>query len=165
MASDKIKRNFVWLRRVLGIIDKTTLPGEILGDVRPTMDLFGWDRLAEASSFSASAVAAPGFLVNGPITPEGVVRLVLNASVRHTDTGVSMFMFIDKDMRGTSAELVGVTTPYVQLPPNVDASADRWLTLAPRHRLRGRAEAALVAGALTLSFEFIDLPIGEYIPL
>lgn len=164
MGIDKIKRNFVWLRQVLGIIDKTTLPGEILGDVRPTMDLFGWDRLGEASSFSASAVAAPGFLVNGPITPEGIVRLVLNASVRHTDAGVDHLLWIDKDMRGPSAQLVGVTTPYLALPTGVDASADHWIMLAPRHRLRGRAAAALVAGALTLAFEFIDLPQGEYIP-
>ena len=163
MAIDKIKRSFIWLRQALDIIDKTTLPGDILGEVRPTIDTFGWERLAGRTEFAAVAVAAPGIIVNGPVTPDGVLRLYLNASVKHTDTGVTHFIWIDLDMRGASAELVGVTNPNVAVPSNVDQSADRWLLVAPTHRLRARADVATVAGALTMSMNFVDLPIGEYV--
>lgn len=162
--SDKIKRSFVWLRKTLGIIDKTTLPGEVLGDVRPVIDLFGWDRLGEASVVSANSVVAPGATVNGDVTPDGVLRLVLHANVQHTDTNVDHFLWIDKLAQAAGGFIVGVTSPNVAVPVLVDQSTSGWFVLAPGDRIRGNADVALVAGALTLNTNFIDLPLGEYIP-
>ncbi len=159
-----INRALMWLRKSLEITEETDSPQTLSEILRPTIDVFGWERLAARTQFAAASVAAPGIIVNGPVTPDGVLRLVLNASVRHTDTGVDHFIWIDLDMRGASAELVGITSPSVAVPPLVDQSTDRWFTIAPTHRFRGRAELATIAGALTLSMTFIDLPIGEYVP-
>jgi len=167
MARDKVKRAFTWIRNSLSIIDRTTLPGEILGEIRPTMDLFGWERLADRSTslFNESNAAAPAANVNGPVTPEGVLRLVLHASVKHSDVGVSHLLWIDKDLRGVTPELVGVMqlVPFA-IPEGIDVSLERWITIESGRRIRGRADVALIAGSLTLSMNFIDLPIGEYVP-
>ena len=161
----KIKKSFFWIQKALQVLgQRTTLPNEVGEIIQPVIDTFGWERLAGRTDFAVAAVAAPGIIVNGPITPDGVLRLYLNASVKHTDTGVTHFIWIDLDMRGASAELVGVTNPNVAVPVSVDQSTDRWLAVAPTHRLRARADVATVAGALTMSMNFIDLPIGEYIP-
>ena len=162
MAIDKIKRNFVWLRRVLGIIDKTTLPGEIVGEVRPTMDIFGWDRLFGPTEHDTSGVAAPATTVSGPVTPDDVLRVVLHASVVHTDTGVTHFLWIDKLMP-IGGFIVGMPVPLAAVPVDVDVGTQSWIFLEPGSTLRGRADTALVAGALVLDINFIDLPAGEYI--
>jgi len=159
---DKIKRSFVWLRQALDIIDKTTLPGQVLGEVRVGMDLFGWDRLQE-STHDNSGAAAPASTVTGPITPDGILRLVLHASVVHTDTGVTHFLWIDR-AQPVGGAIVGITSPNVAVPVNVDVGATHWFWLEPGSTPRGRADVALVAGALVLDMLFIDLPFGEYIP-
>ncbi len=162
MAIDKIKRSFIWLRQVLGIIDKTTLPGDVLGEVRVGMDLFGWDKLAGPLEFDNSGIAAPGIIVNGPITPDDVLRVYFHASVTHTDTGVNHFIWIDR--LTPSGDNIGVTNPNVAVPSTVDQASVHWIWVQPGARLRGRADVALVAGALVLDLQFIDLPFGEYIP-
>jgi len=162
MAIDKIKRSFVWLRQVLGIIDKTTLPGDVLGEVRVGMDLFGWDRLT-VTEHDTSGAAAPASTVSGPVTPQGILRLVLHASVVHTDTGVNHFLWIDR-VQPTGGAIVGITSPNVAVPVNVDVGMQNWAYLEPGTVMRGRADIALVAGALVLDILFIDLPFGEYIP-
>jgi len=162
LPTDKIKRNFVWLRKVLGIIDKTTLPGEILGDVRPTMDLFGWDRLGEVTSFSTSFSAAPANSTAGAITPEGFLRCYFSGGVRHTDVGVDHFLWIEKIMPD-AAQVVELTPATVAVPVTVPQALDRWVFCEAGARLRGRAGVNLVAGAIAMNLNFVDLPIGEYI--
>jgi len=162
MAIDKIKRSFIWLRQVLGIIDKTTLPGDVLGEVRVGMDVFGWERVGGVTLHDNSGAAAPATIVNGPITPDDVLRVYFHASVRHTDPGVTHFLWIDKLMP-TGGGLIGVTTSNVAAPATVDQSADRWIYVESGARLRGRSGDALVAGALALDLNFVDLDIGEYI--
>lgn len=162
MARDKIKRSFIWLRNSLELIDRTTLPGEILGEVRPTLDTFGWDRLKQ-NEFSTQFASAPANGVAGPVTPEGVVRLILTASVRHTDTGVVHFMWIEK-LESVITEITHVTDPTVEKPVNVPESLKRWIWVPPGARLRARVLTNLVAGSVAFNFTFIDLPFGEYIP-
>jgi len=163
MARDKVKRAFTWLRTSLRIIDRTTLPGEILGEIRPILDTFGWDRLHEASSFASPFTAAPGNIVTGPVTPDDVIRVYLTAAVRHTDTGVSKFLWIEKSLPG-NLTFVGVTPPTLAIPPQVPQALGRVIVLEPAARLRGRTDVNLVAGAIALDLNFIDLPFGEYIP-
>jgi len=158
-----INRGFMWIRKVLEITEQTESP-QVLGEVaQPTIDVFGWERLAEVRSFDSSGAAAPATTVSGPATPDGVLRVVLHASVVHTDTGVDHFLWIDK-VQPTGGGITGVTSPNIAVPINVDVGMTRVIHLQPGTILRGRADIALVAGALSLDLEFIDLPIGEYFP-
>lgn len=162
MALDKIKRSFIWLRDSLEIIDRTTLPGTILGEVRPVLDTFGWDRLVEPE-FVSQFAAAPANGVAGPVTPQGVVRVILTASVRHTDTGVDHFLWIEK-LQTDITLITHITPPTIAVPVDVPQSLTRWIWCEPGTRLRGRSDINLVAGAIAFSFTFLDLPFGEYIP-
>ncbi len=157
-----INRGFIWLRKVLQITEETESPSVLSEIVRPTMDVFGWDRLAEPREQDNSGAAAPASTVNGPVTPVGVLRVVFHCSVRHTDTGVTHFLWIDR-LEATGGALTGVTTPNVAVPVTVDQSCDHWVFLEAGTRLRGRSDIALVAGAIAIDMVFIDLPIGEYI--
>lgn len=161
MPTDKIKRSFVWLRKTLGIIDKTTLPGEVLGEVRPVMDLFGWDRLGEVSIFESPFTVAPGTAVTSTEVPEDVVRLVLFAAVRHTDPGVTHFLWLDKVMPG--AQTLSLTPSPIDNGTFVPQGLGRHIILEPGSFLRGRSADALIGGALALDMNFIDVPIGEYV--
>jgi len=156
-----INRGLMWLRKVLQVTEETESPSVLSEIVQPSMDVFGWDRL-ENPEFDTSGVAAPTIVVNGPITPEGVIRLVLHASVVHTDSTLSHFLWIDKQ-REVTTELVGVSNPINEVPADVDIGLDRWVWVEPGSRLRGRAAVALGNGALVLDITFVDLPIGEYI--
>lgn len=162
MSTDKIKRSFVWLRKTLGIIDKTTLPGEVLGGVRPVMDLFGWERLGEPSQFISPFTASPGNTVTSAVVPPDFVRLILFAAVRHTDPGVTHFLWIDKVMPvgGTTVSLV--PSPTLQ-DTNVPQALARHVILEPGSALRGRSVDALVGGAIALDINSLDIPLGEYV--
>ncbi len=157
-----INRGFMWLRKVLQITEETESPSVLSEIVRPTMDVFGWDRLAQVRVHDNSGAAAPASTVNAPITPNDVLRVVFHASVRHTDTGVDHLLWIDK-LEASGGGLTGITTSNLAVPVGVDQGTDRWIFLEPGTRLRGRADIALVAGALAIDLNFIDLPIGEYI--
>lgn len=162
MTTDKIKRSFVWLRKTLGIIDKTTLPGDVLGEVRPIMDVFGWERLGEPSEFISPFTAAPGNTVTSTLVPDTVVRLILFAAVRHTDPGVPHFLWIDKVMPGGATNVSLTSNPTDQLT-SLPQGLTRRIILEPGSALRGRSLDALVGGALALDINFIDIPIGEYV--
>ncbi len=158
-----INRGFMWLRKVLEITEETESP-QVLGEVaQPIIDVFGWDRLGEQRDWDSSGAAAPASTVLGPVTPDGVLRLVTHASLVHTDTGVDHILWIDK-VREPAAQTVGIFTFPLAVPINVDVALDRFIQMEQGSLLRGRADIALVAGALVLDIEFIDLPIGEYVP-
>jgi len=162
LAIDKIKRNFVWLRKVLGIIDKTTLPGEILGEVRPTLDTFGWDQLQQPSAFGSTFAVAPATSTAAAVTPEGFLRVYFHAAVRHTDTGVDHFLWIEKVLANTG-QVIEITPPNIQVPVGVPQSATQWIMVEAGATIRGRTDIPLVAGAIALNVNFVDLPSGEYI--
>ncbi len=153
----------MWLRKVLQVTEDTESPSVLSEIVRPTMDVFGWDRLGGVREFDNTGAAAPALIVNGPVTPIDVVRLVTHASVVHTDVGLDHLLWITKVLPA-GAGTVGVHSPALAVPINVDEACRHWIYLQPGTLLRGHADVALIAGALVLDLEFIDLPIGEYIP-
>ncbi len=157
-----INRGFTWLRKVLEITEETDAPSVLSEIVRPSMDLFGWERLGGVTEFDSSGAAAPAQFVNGPTTPDDVLRLYVHASVVHTDTGVTKFLWIEKQLPITTS-VIGCTVPQ-NVPINVDVGSPDWIWVEAGARLRGRSDINLVAGALVLDLNFIDLPIGEYIP-
>lgn len=161
MASDKIKRNIIWLRKTLGIIDKTTLPGEILGEVRPTMDTFGWDRLDDLQNERVN-VAAPGQVAASTVVPPGIVRYIHAASITHTDTGVTHEASLVK-RRQPNTFNVGVPTDRRLITDLMFCSMQGRTFIREGDFLIGQVVTAPVAGQLTLTFYFVDIDPGEYI--
>jgi len=166
MARDKIKRAFTWIRKSLRIIDRTTLPGEILGEVRPTLDTFGWERLSETPQTDLSETAN-ATATDGPIVPEGTMRYVLFASVQHDEPdGGNRICWIELV---TSSFPVGILE-HLTIAGDSTAStrvrygSPRPLLMRPGELLRGRSTAATGVGRnLGLRQVFIDIPVGEYI--
>lgn len=162
MAQDKIKRSFVWIRKTLGIIDKTTLPGEILGEVRPILDMFGWERLLEEVVLSVNALF-PAVAVASATPPVGTVRLILAASLEHGDVAVNHIGWIVK-RRNPGATDVGLSTDRTEFDAGEFLSLTRPTFLQNNDFLVGEIIGAPAAGNLSLRTFHIDLDPGEYVP-
>jgi len=166
MSTDKIKRQFIWLRKVLELIDRTTLPGEILGEVRVGLELFGWDRLPETITVENKGATATGTVLSVP-APDGFTRVILQGEVVSSDSAIAQKLFLTQTgVLGVGAE-VGVSAPTSQAIG--EAGTPGVLTtrvfLQQGERLIGRAIPAPGVGEnLTLQYRHIDLPFGEYIP-
>jgi len=162
VAIDKIKRNFVWLRRALGIIDKTTLPGEIGGEVRPTIDMFGWERLPE-EQFLVSAAPDPAVAIASPETPENTLRIVYAASLEHTDTGVNHICWMMKRRNPGSID-VGLPTDRGDIDVGEFMSMIGTTFLVAGDFIIAEIIGVPVAGQLSLRLNVVDVDIGEYVP-
>lgn len=159
MPVDKIKRSFLWIRKSLGIIDKTTLPGDVNGEVRVAMDLFGWDRLQQPGVHQNSGTTA-ATTVNGLLCPPDVLRLVLCGDVHHNDP-IDRTIWMEK-VTPASAVALGIVVPRL-LGTLEGNPLERWVYLVEGERLRARADAMGVAAVLSLTLSVIDVPVGEYI--
>ena len=162
MARDKIKRSFLWLRRTLEIIDKTTLPGEILGEVRATLDTFGWDRLP-SEQFLQFVATAPQVAVASSTPPIDVLRVVLGASLEHTDTGVNHIAWLTK-RRNPGPFDVGIPTDRQDIDVGEFMSMIGRTFLINNDFVIAEIIGAPVVGQITLRLITIDIPFGEYIP-
>lgn len=158
---DKIKRNLLWLRKTLGIIDKTTLPGEILGEVRPTIDTFGWDRLGNLQVERVNAAAATSVVVS-TVVPADVIRYIHAMSIVHTDTGVTHTVSIVKRRQPNTLN-VGIPTDRSTILPLQHVSMIGRTFITEGEFILGQLVTATVAGQLTLTFYFVDIDRGEYI--
>lgn len=162
MALDKIKRNLVWLRRALGIIDKTTLPGEILGEVRPTIDTFGWERLPE-EQFLATSAGDPAVAIASAATPDNTLRIVYGASLEHTDAGVNHICWMVKRRNPGSID-VGLPTDRQDIDVGEFMSMIGTTFLVAGDFIVAEIIGAPVAGQLSLRLNVVDVDIGEYVP-
>lgn len=162
MAQDKIKRSFVWLRKTLGIIDKTTLPGEILGEVRPILDTFGWDRLSEEVVLSVNALF-PAVAVASATPPVGTLRLILHASLEHGDAGVNHIAWILK-RRNPGGIDVGLSTDRADIDAGEFISITRATFLRNNEFIIAEMLGVPIAGNMSLRTFHIDLDPGEYLP-
>lgn len=161
MASDKIKRSLLWMRKTLGIIDKTTLPGEINGEVRPTMDLFGWERLENLQVQRINAAAPLQVVVSG-VVPPGVIRYVHAASVSHTDVGVTHEVSLVKRRQPNTLN-VGIPIDRSTISFEMFASMQGRTFIREGEFLLGQVVDAPAVGVLILTFFFVDIDPGEYI--
>ena len=169
MASDKVKRALIWLRTSFRITDKTTLPGEILGEIRPVVDVFGWDRY---NPRSVGAGSGPSFQnANGgvatniallSIVPDDVSRLVIYASMSHNDpAGLIMAMIV----RGGGVDLAVAMSSVAIVPEPIRFPLPRQILLQPGEQLIAVSEVAPAAGfRLNVRYKFVDLDPGEYVP-
>jgi len=171
MAIDKVKRSLIWLRQTLRITEKTTLPGEVLGAIRPVVDTFGWERLNSQSSgegigpqsiniFGSTTLAAMA------PTPEGVMRYIIAASWKTNDPAFIGSLRCELLSAGTSVA-VAVQEPF-DFPiaqPNVTVGLNRHLLLEPGDFLRSVSSVATaVATRNEFQARFVDIDFGEYIP-
>lgn len=170
MATDKVKRALIWLRTAFRITDKTTLPGEILGEIRPTVDTFGWDRLNPQSSGpgegpQSESVLGPlaNALVSMSVVPEGTMRYVISASMSTNDPGLVAMMRFEILSDGIS---MGVQEPFFINGNgfNVRIGLNRHLLMEPGDVFRMVSEPA-PGGAFrnTVRMRFVDIDFGEYI--
>lgn len=169
MATDKVKRALIWLRTAFRITEKTTLPGEILGEIRPTVDVFGWDRFDPNSAGAGSGPEienANGGLATNivllGVVPDGVARLVIYASMSHNDpAGATMAMIV----RGAGVDLAIATTPIAILPEPIRFPLERQILLQPGEQIIAVSAVAPAAGTrLNVRYKFVDLDPGEYVP-
>lgn len=161
---DKIKRAFTWLRKTFVITEKTTAPGALLDDIQIIADVFGWERLNETVSNVATS-AVNQSLISGPVVPDDVLRLVIEANVETAEATLPFTMWIDH-LDGDSNINVGVMRP-IQIPISaisIRCAMTRPVIMSPGDRLAGRSSPATGIGdTLVLRQRFVDLPIGEYI--
>jgi len=170
MARDKVKRAFIWIRNSLRIIDRTTLPGEILGEVRPTLDTFGWDRLSPApagegtgpetennQSVLGGDVAALG------VVPQGIMRYVIAASASHDDP-VAGGLALSIQRRNGGLD-IGLTQAIATAASPVRHGLLRSILLAPGEQLLARSTPApVITSRIFVRMLFVDIDFGEYIP-
>lgn len=171
MAEDKLKRSFIWLRQALRIIDKTTLPGTIVGEVRPTIDIFGWDRLNPESSGPGNGPESlnnNGALANTTASmvavPAGVMRYIINASCQTDDAALIAFMRMEVVKDGIA---IAAQEPFFLNAngANVRIGLNRHLLLETGDVLQCVSSVAPAAGQRnSIRARFVDIDFGEYIP-
>jgi len=162
---DKIKRAFLWLRKAMQITEKTTLPGKILDEIRPTIDLFGWEQLAGlvgvGPRFSIASGAAASDAVLLPVTPEGVMRYVIHASCSHPDP-IDLIMSIQIRAFGSDTGIAQSIVAMAAAPQRFGLAHP--VLLRPGELLLARSSPAPAVGLqLSLRMIFVDIEPGEYI--
>lgn len=159
--TDKIKKAITWIRTSLRITERTTNPGTITGEIRPVLDVLGWDALKEPQ-FAVQA-GTDVSSISGPTVPAGVIRLLLEASIETSNTALVFVLWIDHVGALTSVGVMRPLTLPVKTAP-IKVGLERVLYMVEGDSLRGRSDPATGVGeTLTLRQRFIDLPIGEYI--
>jgi len=171
MAEDKIKRAFVWLRQSLRIVDRTTLPGTILGEVRPTLDTFGWDRLSPSPSGVGNgprSLNSNGALASATAAmvavPDGVMRYIINASIQTDDPALVAFMRFEVVKDGIA---IAAQEPFFinANGANVRIGLNRHLLLEPGDVLQAVSSVAPAAGQRnSIRARFVEIDFGEYVP-
>ncbi len=166
-----INRGLQWIKKVLEVTEIATVPTQVLPEVRPTIDVFGWDRLSEVVQEQANNTATQ--TVQGTVVPEGVVRLVVLASVNHRElllatTRTLWIEIVHQAQGGLGQVRVGLVRPLL-VPgdgdPGIDVPLQRWIVMNPGDRLVGKSAPATGVGiGLNLNQSFVEIPVGEYVP-
>lgn len=161
--SDKIKRALTWIRKTLDITERTNMPEGIMRNIKPTLDVFGWERLPEAR-----AVVNTGTNVSSQVssvTPDETTRLVYACSVETSNNLLAFWLWIEHRVTASGID-VGIMTPTLTAAGTgtMRIGANRALLLAPGDQLIARSNAVVgAAETLSVRMRYIDLPIGEYV--
>ena len=160
---EKITRALIWIRKSLRIIEKSEAPDQLLDSIRPTVDAFGWERLLETTIEEVSSPAPNAFVEFGAaFTDTELIRVILKASGRQTDTGVTHTVSLTKQNSSRGAE-VGMPLDRATVIPTEVASMIGQTYLIAGQILQFQSTLALVAGGIAAQVEWVDIPIGEYI--
>lgn len=169
MPRSGINRGFSWLRKVLQVTEETESPSTLGELVRPTMDVFGWERLAPflvgaGPTTDATTGADATDIVILEAVPAGVMRYVLRASCSHDDPGG---LVLSMQVRSGGVDIAlqkdsGVAT-QAALPFRL--GLERCILMAPGEQLLCRSSAPPAAlTSLFIRYHFVDIDFGEYIP-
>lgn len=160
---EKITRALIWIRKSLRIIEKSESPDEFLDSIRPTVDAFGWERLLETTIEEVSSPAPSSVVEFGAaFTDTEKIRVILKASGRTSDTGVTHTVSLTKQNSARGAE-VGMPLDRPTVIPAEIASMIGQGYLIAGQLIQFQSTKALVAGGIAAQFEWVDIPIGEYI--
>jgi len=157
---DKIKRAILWLRKSFEIIERTDVPDRLLADVRPTVDVLGWENLLDVDHSINTGTNVVS--ISSAAVPDNVIRLVLEASVETSNSALAFDMWIEHSALTNIAVMRPVSIPIA--PNSIVVGMERVIYLLEGDSMRGRcAPATGVGETLTMRTRFVDLPIGEYI--
>ncbi len=159
-----INRALMWLRKSLEITEATDSPRVLSEVLDPIVDVFGWERLNEATALVTTSGANVN-TITSPAVPDDVLRLILEASVETTESTLAFHMWMDHLDFRTNVN-VGVMRPVaVPISAIIIRNAMKGpLFLRSGDRLAGRCTPATGVGdSLTIRQRFVDLPIGEYV--
>ena len=166
MARSGINRGFMWLRKVLQVTEETDTPQVVSENLRPTIDVFGWERYSveggTADLNAQGTLAADSVLLAA--VPADVMRYVIFGSMSHNDP-VAGGLELSMHVRLVGALEIGISRPIQVLANPTRVGIERSILLAPGQLLLARSVPAPAAGTrLFIRYHFVDLPIGEYIP-
>ena len=160
-----INRGFMWIRKVLEITEETEVPQVVSEQVRPAIDLFGWDRYTPGhpDDINAQGTLAADSVLLAPV-PAGIMRYVIFASCSHNDP-VAGGLELSIQVRVEGALDIGVSRPIQVLANPTRVGIERSILMAPGEVLLCRSNPAPAAGTrIFIRYRFVDLPFGEYIP-
>ena len=167
-----INRAFSWLKRTLQITEKTVAPDFLFSGAQPVLDLFGWERLAPAivgpggpESLSANGADNADTAQFG-VVPEGVMRLILRASMSTNDLLTGMTLSMQVTSGGIAVAIAAARIEPAVVPGSEPARypLDRWILMGPGDQLGVRSSTAPAVGSrLNIRMQFVDLDVGEYV--
>ncbi len=170
MAEDKIKRAITWIRKSLEITEKTTNPGTVAGEIIPTLDAFGWEKLQELTDGDTLSATNTTVVDSLPV-PEGILRYVLFGSVEHAElvgTDLTCWIELSANVPSQIDFPVGLLRPQLLLgaaaTQNIRLGGVAPFIMRPGEVLRARCSPATGVGIqLRIRLAWVDLPPGEYI--
>jgi len=164
--ADKIKRAITWIRKTLEITDKTTLPGTVVGEIRPTLDVLGWERYQQQTALTKTGTAVNN--VTSEPVPADTMRLITAASIEtddHATNSYIVWLEHTNSLTGLVTGLARTQTLAISVNNVRPGMLERVYLLSPGDTINARASPNVAAGKkLRLRWTFIDLPLGEYIP-
>ncbi len=168
MARDKVKRAFVWIRQSMRITQRTTLPAEILSEIRPGLDTFGWDRRSPSPSGEGngpqdenaqSNLATDTVLLSA--VPAGIMRYVIYCSYSHNDAATRLALSLQVRVSGLD---MAIDPPVITDENPIRVGSLKPILLEPGAILLARSfPAPGVASRIFIRYRFVDLDFGEYI--
>lgn len=161
MSRSGINRPFSWLKKVLEITEETDVPQVVSEQVRPVIDVFGWERFATPFTLTSTSPGATS-IVSLPLVPDGEIHYCLAAHITHDDpVGSKDYSIMIVDAQGNQTAV----TRTVGQSANFFLELDRPVVIPPGGRMRGLSRNAIAGGSnFVISGLFVRLDIGEYLP-
>ncbi len=154
-----INRALMWLRRTLEITEQTDSPQVLSEELRPVIDVFGWERAANPVHQIRSNPGATTAVALDAV-PEGEAHYFLSCAISHDDpVGSKDMTILFADRNG----LVSQLTSTAGVAANFFRVIERPILVGPGARLQGLSRNAIAGGSnFLIQCHFIVLPIGEY---
>ncbi len=167
-----INRGFMWLRKVLQITEETDSPRVLSEIAQPSVDAFGWARVADQDGTPTQTENDQGVLGGNSVlmtpVPAGVMRYVIYAACGHNDDTQALNLSLQVRLVEGALD-IGIQ-PSELLPAQsgqmiIQHGSRRSILLSPGEILLCRCQPNPVAGKrIFVRYKFVDLEPGEYVP-